>query len=100
MPTKEKILGALKKVLDPELGVNIVDMGLIYNVDIKKEKVKILMTMTFPGCPLVPYFEENVPKAAKKVKGVKEVDLQFTFDPPWKPEMMKEELREELGFHS
>ncbi len=96
--TIEAIREELKKVPDPELNLNIVDLGLIYHiaVDEKKNKVTIVMTMTFPGCPLGPYFEREVPAAARKVEGVEDVELQITFDPPWKPTMVTEEAKEEL----
>ena len=73
MITKEAVLEELKKVIDPELNVNIVDLGLVYDVDIEQEigKVDIKMTLTTPGCPLSMVFEEWVPAAAKKVEGVK-----------------------------
>ena len=90
---------------DPELNVNIVDLGLIYKVKIKKEKSKkkiyILMTLTTPGCPLGGMFEALVAHVFKDVPGFdpeKDLKIELTFDPPWTPEMMSEEARINLGF--
>lgn len=97
MITVEQVREELKKVPDPELGLNIVDLGLVYNIEIQeKGKVKVTMTMTFPGCPLAPYFEKEVPAAVRRVVGVKDVELEITFEPPWKPTMVTEEAKEEL----
>lgn len=94
---KEDILKKLKKVMDPELNINIVDLGLIYGVKIKEDKVTVKMTLTTPGCPLLPHFESEVKKAVKKVKGVKSVAIDLVFDPVWGPEKMTEEARVQLG---
>jgi len=93
----EDILKKLRKVMDPELNINIVDLGLIYGVKIKDDKVTVKMTLTTPGCPLLPHFEEEVKKAVKKVKGVKSVTIDLVFDPVWGPEKMTEEARVQLG---
>lgn len=98
MKTNEKeILDKLKEVLDPELNVNIVDLGLIYKVGVKDGTVKILMTLTTAGCPLAPMFAEMIKRAAKKVPGIKTVKVAVTFDPPWSPERMSPQSRRALG---
>lgn len=95
--TKDDVLKKLKKVMDPELNINIMDLGLIYGVKIKDHKVAVKMTLTTPGCPLFPHFEQEVKKAVKKVKGVKSVTIDLTFNPVWGPERMSEEVRVQLG---
>lgn len=97
MVTKEEILTKLKTVLDPELHINVVDLGLIYNVSVKDGKVKLLLTLTTPGCPLAAYFDRDLKDKIKEVPGVKEVDIELTFDPPWNPSKMSEDAREQLG---
>lgn len=98
MKTNEKeIFDKLKEVLDPELNVNIVDLGLIYKVGVKDGTVKILMTLTTAGCPLAPMFEAMIKRAVKKTPGVKSVKVTVTFDPPWSPERMSPRSRKALG---
>ncbi len=89
----------LKNVIDPELNINIVDLGLIYDVAINQEKglVEITMTLTTPGCPLSTVFEEWVPDAAKKVEGVKDVHINLVWEPPWNPDKLSDDAKEELG---
>lgn len=97
MPTKEKILDRMKNVYDPEIPVNVVDLGLVYNIEIKEDgEIKILMTLTAPGCPIYPYIAEQVRREVSQIEGVKEVNVEFTFDPPWSPEKMTEEGKEAL----
>lgn len=92
--TKEKILQSLKQINDPELGTNIVDLGLIYKIDVdnKKKTVKIVMTLTTPFCPFNNYLLEQVKKILKDLNFNK-VDLQLSFDPPWNPSLMSPELK-------
>lgn len=99
MTLKQNIINKLKTVSDPELLINIVDLGLIYDVKIdKKGAVTIKMTLTSPGCPLSYVFDSMVSNAVKKVKGVKSVKVMLTFDPPWDPGKMSEEARLQLGW--
>lgn len=97
--TKERVLGELKKVIDPELDVNIVDLGLIYNIKIDdiRGKVTIEMTLTTPGCPLAMVFDEWVKGAVEKVEGVKTVIINLVWEPAWNPDKMTEEAREKAG---
>lgn len=99
MITEGQVLHALKDVIDPELHINIVDLGLIYGIAIDQEKgeVTITMTLTTPGCPLSFVFEELVSSALKKVDGVKEVVINLVWDPPWDPDKMSDDQLEELG---
>ena len=99
MITKEQVLQELKKVVDPELNINIVDLGLIYGVGIdqKKGKVDVTMTLTTPGCPLSIVFEEWVPAAVKNIKGVKDVKINLVWEPPWDPDKISDEAKESLG---
>ena len=95
--TKEDILKKLRTVDDPELGIDIVELGLIYDVKIKGDTVRVKLTLTTPGCPLSPYFEKSIEDVILKIKGVKKVQIDLTFNPPWSPEKMTEEARVQLG---
>jgi len=93
------IINNLKEVYDPEIPVNIYDLGLIYNVDIDpNNNATILMTLTAPGCPVIDVLIDDVTLAAKSVDGIENVNVELTFDPPWDKSMMSEEARLELGF--
>lgn len=93
------IIERLKDVFDPEIPVNIYDLGLIYNVDVDAtNKANIIMTLTAPGCPVADILVEDVRQAALSVDSVLEADVELTFDPPWDKSMMSEEARLELGF--
>jgi metal-sulfur cluster biosynthetic enzyme len=102
MVTKNVIRKHLKDVIDPELGVNIVDLGLVYDIKVNKNgSVKLLMTLTSPGCPLAGMFESLIKDSLKGIEGFdpdKSLNITLTFDPPWLPDMMTEETRAELGF--
>lgn len=99
MIAKEQVLEELRKVIDPELHINIVDLGLIYDVVINQEsgKVDVTMTLTTPGCPLSMVFEEWVPAAVKNIDGVGDVRINLVWEPPWDPEKMSDEVKESLG---
>jgi len=92
--TKKIILNKLEEVLDPELNISIVDLGLIYDVEIKKTKVKILMTLTTIGCPLISMIESDI-KNKLTTLGFKEddVEIELTFDPPWSIDKMSEKAK-------
>lgn len=97
--TQEQVLEKLRLVIDPELGINIVDLGLIYEVRFEKEYLRVLMTLTSPGCPLAPVINMMVGEALAGLPGFqkKYLIIDLTFDPPWTPEMMTEEAKAELG---
>ncbi|MGC8924072.1 MAG: metal-sulfur cluster assembly factor [Candidatus Micrarchaeia archaeon] len=95
--TKDDVMNALKQVVDPELGINVVDLGLIYSIDINNSRVGIKMTLTTPMCPLATLLVENVKSAVEKMEGVKHVEVEVVFDPPWSIEKIRPEIREKLG---
>ncbi len=93
------IIERLKDVYDPEIPVNIYDLGLIYNVDVdENNKASIVMTLTAPGCPVADVLVEDVRQAALAVENVTDADVELTFEPPWDKSMMSEEARLKLGF--
>lgn len=94
----EQIFEKLRLCLDPELGINIVDLGLIYSISIDSSRVHILMTLTTPGCPLDSYFVRDITTKLKTIKGVNDVSVELTFDPIWSPSKMSEESKDLLGF--
>ena len=97
MISKDSVIEKLKKVLDPELHINVADLGLIYNINVNKNNVSILMTLTFPGCPLGSIIHEEIKEKVGSIKGVGKVDLKITFDPPWDLSKISEEAKLELG---
>lgn len=98
MKTEEKIREALCKVMDPELGVSIVDLGLIYDVRYENGEAEVEMTLTSPGCPLAPVIEKKVKEALKNVSEVKNLTVELVWDPPWSKDLMSDELKAEFGF--
>lgn len=97
MVEEKEILESLKNVYDPELGISIVDLGFIYKIEINKDRVNIGMTFTSPQCPLSGMITEQVKIEVMKVQGIKEVNVELVFDPPWNPNMMNAEIRKQLG---
>ncbi len=98
MPSKHELLEALRQVEDPELGMDIVDLGLLYDVEVEDSKVKVLYSLTSMGCPAGPLIAQDIDRAAREVPGVDEVELELTFDPPWTPDRMSEDAKFILGF--
>jgi metal-sulfur cluster biosynthetic enzyme len=96
--TEDRVLEALKNVLDPELGINIVDLGLVYDVAIEDDSVHITYTLTTMGCPIGPLIEEQMARMLADVPGIDRVDAEMVLRPPWSPEMMSEEAKAALGF--
>jgi metal-sulfur cluster biosynthetic enzyme len=97
--TEEGILDALRHVIDPELGINIVDLGLVYSVDISPEGlVHIEYTLTTMGCPIGPLIEQQMQSLLAGVSGVQQVEAEMVLRPPWSPEMMSEEAKAALGY--
>ncbi|ASJ13177.1 metal-sulfur cluster assembly factor [Thermococcus thioreducens] len=95
---KDVILEKLKEVIDPEIGVDIVNLGLIYELDIRPDNtVYVKMTMTTPGCPLTMWILRAVEDKILEIPGVKDAEIELTFDPPWSPEMISEEYKKRLG---
>ncbi len=96
---KDVIVDRLRTIYDPEIPVNIFDLGLIYEVSIKAEnKVHVLMTLTAPACPAAEILPAEVKEKCNGVEGVTETEVELTFDPPWDKNMMSEEAQLELGF--
>ena len=98
MATKEEVLEVLRQVEDPELGMDVVDLGLVYDVEVEGPKVKVLYSLTSMGCPAGPLIAGDMERAAREVEGVEEVDLELTFDPPWTPDKMSDDAKFILGF--
>lgn len=99
MLSKKLLLNQLKKVPDPELGISIVDLGLIYGVKADKEgNVTVVMTLTTMGCPLFELMSEPIKSELNKIKGVRSVSVDLTFDPPWSADKMSKEAKVKLGF--
>lgn len=98
-PLYDAVVDACRTVFDPEIPVNIFDLGLVYTIEITAENdVEILMTLTAPGCPVAGEMPAWVQDAVELVPGVKQAQVGMTFDPPWGMEMMSDEARLELGF--
>ena len=98
-PLYDQVVEACKTVFDPEIPVNIYDLGLVYTIDISGEGVvKVIMTLTAPGCPVAGEMPGWVADAVESIPGVREVDVEMTFQPQWGMDMMSEEARLELGF--
>ncbi|WP_448524066.1 metal-sulfur cluster assembly factor [Pseudothermotoga sp.] len=98
MVTKEKVLEALKQVIDFEIGLDIVSLGLVYDVAIDNENnVTITMTMTTPACPLAGLILQDAEDKVRQIDGVKDVKINLTFDPPWTPDRMSEEIKKKFG---
>jgi len=95
---EEKIISALKEIYDPEIPVNIYEIGLIYKIEIEDDfLVHVVMTLTTPNCPVAESLPAEVREKVKTVEGVKDVDLELTFEPPWDMEMLSDEAKLELG---
>ena len=97
MVEKEQIIEVLKKVYDPEIQLDIWSLGLVYNVEVEVNKVKILMTFTSPMCPYGPALLDDVRRQVSAIDGVGEVQIELTFNPVWGPEKMTEEAKIALG---
>jgi FeS assembly SUF system protein len=99
LETEGRIIETLKTIYDPEIPVNIYDLGLIYEVSVDEKKVaNIIMTLTAPNCPMADMLVEEVKYKVAGTKGVKDSNVSLTFDPPWDKSMMTEEAKLELGF--
>ena len=97
METKNNIIEEIRKIYDPELPVNIYELGLIYDIKIEGRKAKIKMTLTTPNCPVAESLPKEVKDAAMQVKGIDDVDLQLVWDPPWTKDMMSDAAKLELN---
>lgn len=95
---EEKVWEALRSIPDPEFGVSIVDLGLVYSVDCSEGAVRVVMTLTTPSCPAGSWIYEGVKEAVARVPGVQEPDVTLAFEPPWNPSMVNEAGRAQLGW--
>lgn len=96
--TRDDVREGLKQVYDPEIGINIVDLGLVYDADIEENgDVLVTMTLTSLGCPLGPVIVQEVQGALREFPGIGEVDVKLVWSPPWSPELMSEDAKDELG---
>jgi metal-sulfur cluster biosynthetic enzyme len=98
MATVEEVKDALRDVIDPELGLDFVELGLIYDVEVDAGTVRVTYTLTTPGCPIGPQVSEQMEEFVGDLDGVDEVQPVLTFDPPWSPEQMSEDAKFALGF--
>ena len=97
MLDQDTIYSALKQVHDPEVGINIVDMGLIYGLEIEDSKVGVFMTLTSPACPAGPQILGQIDTKVRELDGVEDVDVNVVWSPPWTPDMLSDEAKDELG---
>ena len=97
MNAKEKIIEEIRKIYDPELPVNIYELGLIYDVQVENNNAKIKMTLTTPNCPVAESLPKEVKDGAMQVEGIENVDLELVWDPPWNKDMMSEAAKLELN---
>ena len=93
----EQVIAEIRKIYDPEIPVNIYELGLIYDVKVKDDKAKIIMTLTTPNCPVAESLPKEVKDSAMQVEGIEEVDLDLVFEPPWDKSMMSEAAKLELN---
>ena len=98
VPTKEEVFEALRGVEDPELGMDIVELGLVYDVEVDDSNVKVIHSLTSMGCPAGPMIQEGIFDAARSAPGVENVEVELTWSPPWTPERMSDDAKFILGF--
>jgi metal-sulfur cluster biosynthetic enzyme len=98
VPTVEEVTEALTNVIDPELGLDFVELGLIYDVAVDGGDVAVTFTLTSPGCPIGPQVTEQIQEFVGEVEGVEEVEARMVFSPPWSPDRMSEDAKFALGF--
>ena len=99
MPTEEAIRAALRNVIDPEVGMNVVDLGLVYGIEIAPNRVRVNMTMTTPACPMGSMITEDAREAIRDIAPeAAEIDVQLVWDPPWSPALMSEHAKQHFGW--
>jgi metal-sulfur cluster biosynthetic enzyme len=98
MPSRDEVFDALRVVEDPELGMDIVELGLLYDADVEGPKVHVTYSLTSLGCPVGPMIEQQIRDVVAELPGVEEVDAELTWDPPWTPERMSDDAKFILGF--
>jgi metal-sulfur cluster biosynthetic enzyme len=97
MPSEHEVMEALREVEDPELGMDIVELGLLYGVEVEGSRVKVTHSLTSMGCPAGPMIQEGIHEAAQRVPGVEDVEVELTWEPPWTPERMSDDAKFILG---
>jgi metal-sulfur cluster biosynthetic enzyme len=97
MATKDEVIEALRQVEDPELGMDIVDLGLLYDVEVHGPRVKVTHTLTSMGCPVGPMIQEDIHRVTSELEGVEDIDVELTWDPPWSPDKMSDDAKFILG---
>ncbi|MCA1684628.1 MAG: metal-sulfur cluster assembly factor [Planctomycetia bacterium] len=97
MADQETILNALRTVQDPELNVNVVDLGLVYSIQTRDDQVDVEMTLTTPACPAGPEILRNAAGALEKIEGVSKANVKLVMSPPWSPDRMSDDARDQLG---
>ncbi len=95
--TKEEVIEALRDVYDPEIPINVVDLGLIYDCQVDGGDIDIKMTLTFAGCGMGPYIAQQAEWRVAEIEGVDDVNVELVYDPPWTPDMISDEGKMELG---
>jgi metal-sulfur cluster biosynthetic enzyme len=98
MPSKEEVVEALRGVEDPELGMDIVELGLFYDAEVEGQNVKVQYTLTSMGCPAGAMIQEDIERVVREIPGVDGVEAELTFEPPWTPEKMSDDAKFILGF--
>ena len=98
MPSVEDVEAALTNVIDPELGLDFVELGLIYGIEVSGGDVHVTFSLTSPGCPIGPQVTEQIEEFVGELEGVKTVESEMVFTPPWSPEKMSEDAKFALGF--
>ena len=97
MPSKEEVVEALRQVEDPELGMDIVELGLFYDAEVVGSTVKVTYTLTSMGCPVGPMIQEDIHRVVRELDGIEDIDVELTWDPPWSPERMSDDAKFILG---
>ena len=97
MPTRDEVFEALRQVEDPELGMDIVDLGLLYDAEIEGSKVKVIHSLTSMGCPAGPMIQDDIRSVVSSLPDVEDVEIELTWDPPWTPDKMSEDAKFILG---
>jgi metal-sulfur cluster biosynthetic enzyme len=98
MPSNEEVVEALRQVEDPELGMDIVELGLFYGAEVDGDNVKVTYTLTSMGCPAGPMIQEDIERVLMEIPGIGDVASELTFDPPWTPDRMSDDAKFILGF--
>ncbi|TML77401.1 MAG: metal-sulfur cluster assembly factor [Actinobacteria bacterium] len=98
MATRDEVFEVLRQVEDPELGMDIVDLGLVYEVEMEDSTAKVTYSLTSMGCPAGPLIAQDIDSAIRQVEGIENVELELTFDPPWTPDKMSDDAKFILGF--